>query len=117
MTSDDAAAEVDPAATEPAEARGTSIKDEVTRPPDEPQDHVVEAEASAGSAMHGQHYQLTTRLPPKVVAQIREWAATLEMSQQDLQRYCFYRGLQALAEGERPEFAEVVVRRRLKLPQ
>ena len=66
--------------------------------------------------MHGQLYQLTTRLPLEVVDEIRQWAADLGMTQQDLQRYCFYRGLQALAAGERPEFEEVVVRRKLKPP-
>lgn len=74
------------------------------------------ATGTGGSVMHGQLYQLTTRLPLETVDEIRQWAADLGMTQQDLQRYCFYRGLQALEEGERPEFEEVVVRRKLKPP-
>lgn len=77
---------------------------------------VYRATGTGSSVMHGQLYQLTTRLPLDVVDEIRQWAAEIGMTQQDLQRYCFYRGLQALAAGERPEFEEVVVRRKLKLP-
>ena len=40
----------------------------------------------------------TTRIDPDVVEQLREWADRLNMTQQDLQRYCFYRGLEALEE-------------------
>jgi len=75
------------------------------------------ATGTGGSVMHGEYYQLTTRLPMDVVEQVREWASDLKMTQQDLQRYCFYRGLQALVEGERPEFEEVVVRKKLKTPE
>lgn len=75
------------------------------------------ATGSGGSAMHGDYYQLTTRLPIELVEEVREWAADLKMTQQDVQRYCFYRGLQALTEGERPEVEEVVVRKRLKPPE
>jgi hypothetical protein len=39
------------------------------------------------------------------------------MTQQDLQRYCIYRGLQALVEGELPEIEEVVVRKKQKPPE
>lgn len=77
---------------------------------------VYRATGTGGSVMHGQLYQLTTRLPLDIVDEIRQWAGDLGMTQQDLQRYCFYRGLQALADGERPEFEEVVVRRKLKPP-
>jgi hypothetical protein len=72
------------------------------------------ATGTGSSAMHGTHYQLTTRLPFEIVDELREWAAKMGMTQQDLQRYCFYRGLQALEEGERPEFEEVVVTKKLK---
>ena len=75
------------------------------------------ATGTGGSVMHGQMYQLTTRLPLEVVDEIRQWASDLGMTQQDLQRYCFYRGLEALSDGERPEFEEVVVRRKLKPPK
>ncbi len=78
---------------------------------------VYQATGTGNSVMHGQLYQLTTRLPLDVVEEIRQWAADLGMTQQDLQRYCFYRGLQALTDGERPEFEEVVVRRKLKPPK
>jgi hypothetical protein len=69
------------------------------------------------SVYHGNYYQLTTRLPEGLVDEIRRWAADLNMTQQDVQRYCFYRGLEALEEGERPEFEEVVVQKKLKRPE
>ncbi len=78
---------------------------------------IYKATGTGGSAMHGRLYQLTTRLPLEVVDEVRRWAADLAMTQQDVQRYCFYRGLQALGEGEQPEFEEVVVRRKLKPPE
>ena len=68
------------------------------------------------STMHGKNYQLTTRVPLDLVDELREWAAELGMTQQDLQRYCFYRGLQALKEDERPEVEEVVIRKRFVPP-
>lgn len=77
---------------------------------------VYKATGTGGSAMHGAQYQLTTRLPLEVVEQLREWAAQLNMTQQDLQRFCFYHGLRALEVGERPEFEEVVVTKKLKQP-
>ena len=77
---------------------------------------VAKATGTGGSVMHGTKYQLTTRIPLELLEAIREWAAFLETTQQDLQRYCFYRGLLALEEGERPEFEEVVVRKKLKPP-
>lgn len=75
------------------------------------------ATGTGGSAMHGNYYQLTTRLPLELVDYLKEWAAHLAMSQQDLQRWCFYRGLEALEAGERPEFEEVVVQKKLKPPR
>jgi hypothetical protein len=75
------------------------------------------ATGTGSSAMHGSHYQLTTRLPLEIVDELREWAAKLGMTQQDLQRYCFYRGLQSLEEGELPEYEEVVVTKKLKQPR
>jgi hypothetical protein len=77
---------------------------------------VYKATGTGGSAMHGAQYQLTTRLPLEIVERLREWAAQLNMTQQDLQRFCFYHGLRALETGERPEFEEVVVTKKLKQP-
>lgn len=74
------------------------------------------ATGTGKSAMHGRYYQLTTRLPLEVVDELRAWAGDLNMSQQDVQRYCIYRGLQALTQGERPEVEEVVIQKRLKRP-
>ncbi len=76
----------------------------------------IMATGQGKSTHHGQYYQLTTRLPLELVDEIREWAATLQMTQQDLQRYCFYRGLEALKQGERPAVEEVVVRKRFVPP-
>lgn len=78
---------------------------------------VSKATGSGSSVWHGTQYQLTTRLPLEVVDELREWASQLKITQQDLQRYCFYRGLQALSEGERPEFEEVLVTKKLKQPK
>lgn len=91
-------------------------KDRYDRPLEVSRREASKATGSGGSAMHGEYYQLTTRLPLEVVEQVREWAADLKMTQQDLQRYCFYRGLQALEEGELPEFEEVVIRKKLRPP-
>jgi hypothetical protein len=76
----------------------------------------IKATGVGKGIMHGKQYQLTTRIPIEVVDELREWAANLGMTQQDLQRYCFYRGLEALEAGERPEFEEVLVQRKLKRP-
>ena len=46
-----------------------------------------------------------------ILKALREWAQYLNMSQQDLQRFCFYRGLQALESGEVPEYEEVIQRK------
>ena len=76
----------------------------------------LKATGTGKGIMHGKLYQLTTRIPIDVVDELREWAAQLGMTQQDLQRYCFYRGLDALKTGERPEFEEVLIQRKLKRP-
>lgn len=99
----------------PKRSRPTPL-DKFEQPIDVSRRDVYKATGTGGSVMHGQLYQLTTRLPLEIVDEIRNWAADLDMTQQDVQRYCFYRGLQALTEGERPEFEEVIVRRKLKLP-
>lgn len=96
--------------------RRASKKDRFERPIDVSRKDVYKATGTGGSVMHGNYYQLTTRIDPDVVEQLREWAVRLNMTQQDLQRYCFYRGLEALEEGERPEFEEVVVKKKLKRP-
>ena len=100
----------------PASRRASSKKDRFERPIDVSRKDVYKATGTGGSVMHGNYYQLTTRIDPDVVEQLREWADRLNMTQQDLQRYCFYRGLEALEEGERPEFEEVIVKKKLKRP-
>jgi hypothetical protein len=106
-----------PEPKKPRTGQGKARKDRFDKPIQVFRRDVYKATGTGSSAMHGNHYQLTTRLPPELVDELREWATKIGMTQQDLQRYCFYRGLQALPEGERPEFEEVVVRRKLKLPQ
>jgi hypothetical protein len=113
MSFDDPFAGVEPQKSQP----GSRKKDKFDRPLDVSRRDAYKATGTGGSAMHGEYYQLTTRLPLEVVEQVREWASYLNMTQQDLQRYCFYRGLQALTEGERPEVEEVVVRKKLKPPE
>ncbi len=118
MSFDDPFASIDepPDSRKPKPRRGRP-QDKFDRPLDVSKRDVYRATGTGGSVMHGNLYQLTTRLPLEVVDQMREWAADLGMTQQDLQRYCFYRGLQALELGERPEFEEVVVRKKLKPPE
>lgn len=118
MPFDDPFANLDPADAKPsakpsAKPRPTP-KGKFDKPLVVSRQEAYKATGSGGSVMHGRHYQLTSRLPMEIVDQLRDWAEKLGMSQQDLQRYCFYRGLQALEDGERPEFEEVVVRKRLK---
>lgn len=117
MSYDDPFADVEPTEPKKPKSRRTRQKNKFDRPLDVSRRDVYKATGTGGSVMHGKLYQLTTRLPLEVVDQIREWAADLGMTQQDLQRYCFYRGLQALEENERPEFEEIVVRKKLKPPE
>ncbi len=117
MAYDDPFADLEPEAPKKPKPKRAGRKGKFDRPLEISRREVYKATGTGGSVMHGRQYQLTTRLPPEVVDQIRAWAADLGMTQQDLQRYCFYRGLQSLEEGERPEFEEVVVRKRLKPPE
>lgn len=116
MSYDDPFAGVEPQQPKKASARSKK-KEPYDRPIDVTRRDAYKATGTGGSAMHGEYYQLTTRLPLDVVEQVRTWASDLKMTQQDLQRYCFYRGLQALEEGETPEFEEVIVRKKLKPPE
>lgn len=116
MSFDDPFASVEPQKPKKVPPRGGK-KDKFDQPLDVSRRDAYKATGTGGSAMHGEYYQLTTRLPVDVVEQVREWAIALKMTQQDLQRYCFYRGLQALTEGELPEFEEVVIRKKLKPPE
>ncbi|MFZ0543857.1 MAG: hypothetical protein WAM60_00370 [Candidatus Promineifilaceae bacterium] len=116
MSFDDPFANIEPQKPKKSQPRSKK-KDQFDRPLAVSRREAYKATGTGGSAMHGEYYQLTTRLPLELVDQIREWASGLNMTQQDLQRYCFYRGLQALDEGERPEFEEVVVRKKLKAPE
>jgi hypothetical protein len=115
MSFDDPFANVEP--QPPKKAPRSGKKDKFDRPLDVSRRDAYKATGTGGSAMHGEYYQLTTRLPVDLVDQVRQWASDLKMTQQDLQRYCFYRGLQALVEGELPEVEEVVVRKKLKPPE
>ena len=116
MSFDDPFAGVDPQDPKKKKPRPTK-KENFDRPLDVSRREAFKATGTGGSAMHGDYYQLTTRLPLDIVEEIRAWAASLNMTQQDVQRYCFYRGLIALGEGERPEFEEVVVRKKLIPPE
>lgn len=115
MSFDDPFAGLEEGQEKPKRSRPTPLE-KFEQPIDVSKRDVYKATGTGGSVMHGRLYQLTTRLPLEVVDEVRQWAADLGMTQQDVQRYCFYRGLQALGEGEQPEFEEVVVRRKLKLP-
>ena len=120
MSFDDPFSNVDPGEDEeepkPKPRRKRSKKEQFERPVNVSRKDVYKATGTGGSVMHGNYYQLTTRIRPEVVDELRDWADRLNMTQQDLQRYCFYRGLEALEEGERPEFEEVVVKKKLKRP-
>jgi hypothetical protein len=117
MSFDDPFANVDTSASQgkkKPKSQAEAKKDQFDKPLSVSRRDAYKATGTGSSAMHGAHYQLTTRLPLEIVDELREWAAKLGMTQQDLQRYCFYRGLQSLDAGERPEFEEVVVTRKLK---
>lgn len=114
MSFDDPFANIEP--SKPKKPARSRKKDKFDKPLTVSRRDAFKATGTGGSAMHGEYYQLTTRLPVETVEQVREWASDLGMTQQDLQRYCFYRGLQSLEDGERPEFEEVVVRKKLKQP-
>jgi hypothetical protein len=58
------------------------------------------------AGMHGQYKQANFKLKPEVIDQIDEWARQLNVNKSQLKRYLTWRGLQALNEGERPEYIE-----------
>jgi len=118
MSFDDPFSGLDPSEEEekPKSRRAPTKKERFERPIDVSRKDVYKATGAGGSVMHGNYYQLTTRIHPDVVEELRNWADRLNMTQQDLQRYCFYRGIEALEEGERPEFEEVIVKRKLTRP-
>lgn len=118
MSFDDPFANIEPANTpsKPSKPRATR-KDKFDQPLTLTRRDAYKATGTGTSAVHGRFYQLTTRVPFEMMDALREWAAYLGTSQQDLQRYCFYRGMQALQQGERPEFEEVVIKKRLKMPE
>lgn len=118
MSFDDPFANLEPTNTpaKPGKTR-TNRKDKFDQPLTLTRREAFKATNTGNSAIHGKFYQLTTRVPFEMMDALREWAAYLGTSQQDLQRYCFYRGLQALQQGERPEFEEVVIKKKLKMPE
>ena len=86
MSFDDPFANVEPQKPKKQPVRGRK-KDKFDQPLDVSRRDAYKATGTGGSAMHGEYYQLTTRLPVEIVEQVREWAAELKMTQQDLQRY------------------------------
>lgn len=119
MSFDDpfAGLEQEPEEEKPKARRTPTKKDRFDRPIEVSRKDVYKATGTGRSVMHGNYYQLTTRIEPEVVEELRSWAEKLNMTQQDLQRYCFYRGLEALEIGERPEFGEIIVTKKLKRPE
>ena len=70
------------------------------------------ARASGRSSVtRGRYVQMTFRLPEEVVERFSRMAVEAGVSQEDLKRWLVWRGLQAWADGERPETDEDVVRR------
>ncbi len=65
------------------------------------------------TGMHGQYKQANFKLRPEVVDQIDEWARRLGVNKSQLKRYLAWRGLQALEDGERPEYSGENVQRDL----
>lgn len=59
---------------------------------------------SAG--MHGFYKQANFRLKPETLDEIDQWAKELRCNKSQLKRYLAWRGLQALRDGERPEYAD-----------
>lgn len=58
------------------------------------------------AGMHGQYKQANFKLKPEVLDEIDVWAERLKVNKSQLKRYLAWRGLQALEEGERPEYTE-----------
>lgn len=80
-----------------------------------------DANQAAGGkrGLHGRKKQLTTRIPEKthadLIERIKYFADELGMYQNDVQLWAMLRGLEALADGERPELERAVIKRSLKL--
>ncbi len=117
MSFDDPFSTLQPTLEKKEAPRSKSKKDKFDAPLVVSRREVYQATGTGQSAMHGTQYQLTTRVSFELLDLLKEWAAKLGVTQQDLQRYCFYRGIQSLEEGERPEFEEVVVTKKLKQPR
>lgn len=58
------------------------------------------------AGMHGFYKQANFRLKPEVLDEIDQWAKELRCNKSQLKRYLAWRGLQALRDGERPDYAE-----------
>lgn len=69
----------------------------------------LDAQRATGNnrGMHGNYKQANFKLKPEVLDEIDLWAERLGVNKSQLKRYLAWRGLQALEEGERPEYAEV----------
>jgi hypothetical protein len=78
----------------------------------------VNRAAGGNAGRHGKRYQMTVRLEGDaaldILAEIRQWANELNTYQDDIKRWCFMRGLEALREGERPEVEQETVKRKLR---
>lgn len=74
--------------------------------------------AGGNAGMHGRKYQMTVRLEGEtaidVLNEIKRWADELGTFQDDVKRWCFMRGLEALRDGERPQVEQQPVKRKLR---
>jgi len=75
----------------------------------------VDKATNARSVKHGRYRQLTFRLDPEAIDDIRVWAERIGVSMEDMKRWLVARGVQALEKGERP-LTSAVETKVIKLP-
>ena len=77
---------------------------------------VRQATKTGQSIQAGRYEQLTFRLEPEIVDEIKQMAAEEGVSQEAMKRWVVYMGLLAYRNGERPETVEKVVQRQVVRP-
>ncbi len=99
-----------PASKRPKKQFGNAIANVTTQD--------VNRAAGGNAGRHGKRYQMTVRLEGEtagdILTEIRQWADELGTYQDDVKRWCFMRGLEALREGERPQTEPQPAKRKLR---
>lgn len=66
-----------------------------------------------GSTWAGEYYRRSFPILPDVLDDVAKWANKLRISQNELVRWIFDHGIEALNSGTKPPIEDVVVRRRV----